>query len=169
MTKCKDVLRYPLTPALSGAGRGTSRPTGPYEVTWPVLVALAGTLIAAGFRVAFALWGRVPVPLPVCLLYTLTGIPCATCGTTRAFQALARGDVASALAYQPLIMLLYLASTLAVLTDVGTWGLWGRQWLPGVLGRLRVSALTVVTLVLVNWAYLILFLSPRVHRWLGLG
>jgi len=137
-------------------------------VTWPVLVALAGTLVTAGFRVAFILWGRVPVPLPVCLLYTLTSIPCATCGTTRAFQALAHGDVASALAYQPLIMLVYLASTLAVLADLVAWSLRGRQWLPTVLGRLRVSAGTVVTLILVNWAYVVFFLSPRVRPWLGL-
>jgi|GEM_PF-2321276 len=147
---------------------GTARPTMAYEVTWPVLVALAGTLVTAAFRAAFTLWGRVPVPLPVCLLYTLTGLPCATCGTTRAFQALARGDVASALAHQPLIMLVYLTSTLAVLADVVAWGLRGRQWLPTVLGRLRVSAGTVVTLILVNWAYLMFFLSPRVRHWFGL-
>ncbi len=138
----------------------------PYEVTWPALVTLAAALLTAGFGVAYVLWGRVPVPLPVCVLYTLTGIPCATCGTTRAFQALARGDLLEALRYQPLIMLTVAASTAATLADLVVWGTTGRQWLPTALRRLRVSAWTIVLLFLVNWVYLILFLSPRFQRWL---
>ncbi|GBC84931.1 hypothetical protein HRbin11_01368 [bacterium HR11] len=142
------------------------RPSVTYEVTWPVLVALAAAVLTAGFGATYALWGRVPVPLPVCLLYTLTGIPCATCGTTRAFQALARGHLLEALRYQPLIMLTVAVSTAATLADLVAWWATGRQWLPTALRRLRVSAWTVVALFLINWVYLVLFLSPRVHRWL---
>ncbi|MCS7313659.1 MAG: DUF2752 domain-containing protein [Acidobacteria bacterium] len=141
-----------------------SRP--PYEWTWPVLVTLAAVLLTAGFGVVYALWGWVSVPLPVCVLYTLTEIPCGTCGTTRAFQALARGHLWEALRYQPLITLVVLASMVATLADLVAWGVTGRQWIPTTLRRLRVSAWTVVLLFLINWAYLILYLSPRLQRWL---
>ncbi len=130
----------------------------PYEVTWPVLVTLAAGLLTVGFGTADALWGRVPVPLPVCVLYTLTGIPCGTCGTTRAFQALARGHPLEALRYQPLIVLTVAVSTAATLADLIARWTTGRQWLPTALRRLRVSPWTVVVLFLVNWLYLILFL-----------
>jgi hypothetical protein len=45
--------------------------------------------------------------LPVCCPFNLiTGIPCPGCGMTRAFLALARGDLITALHYNPFSMLL---------------------------------------------------------------
>ena len=38
----------------------------------------------------------------MCWLRRTTGIPCPTCGMTRAFSALAKGDVRHAVAYNPL-------------------------------------------------------------------
>lgn len=42
---------------------------------------------------------------PPCVFRTLTGVPCATCGGTRALLALARLDVPAALASNPLVAL----------------------------------------------------------------
>ncbi len=43
--------------------------------------------------------------LPVCPLRAITGIACPACGGTRAVVALARGDVAGALAWNPFVIL----------------------------------------------------------------
>jgi hypothetical protein len=40
---------------------------------------------------------------PPCVFRSLTGVPCATCGGTRALLALARLDVGAALAWNPLV------------------------------------------------------------------
>ena len=42
---------------------------------------------------------------PACPFRALTGIPCATCGGTRALLALARLDVGAALSWNPLVTL----------------------------------------------------------------
>ncbi len=43
--------------------------------------------------------------LPPCFFRRLTGVPCPTCGGTRAAIALAHGDLAGALAVNPLVTL----------------------------------------------------------------
>ncbi|MDL1877071.1 DUF2752 domain-containing protein, partial [Cytophagia bacterium CHB2] len=45
--------------------------------------------------------------LPRCVMYDLFGLPCPTCGATRAFLACARGDFAAAFAANPLTTLIY--------------------------------------------------------------
>ena len=41
--------------------------------------------------------------LPSCPLYGLTGLPCPTCGGTRAALALSRGDIVTAFSLNPLV------------------------------------------------------------------
>lgn len=41
---------------------------------------------------------------PVCFWHRLTGLPCPTCGTTRALRALFDGHIADAFRLQPLAM-----------------------------------------------------------------
>ena len=136
----------------------TSRAT-PLEITWLHLVALAGTLIVMGFVGSRLAWGQLPVLPPLCLFKAMTGWPCGTCGTTRAFQALARGDVITALRFQPLLMTLYLGALVVTLIDGAAW--WGRrrQWLPILLRKVSLSPWIFVGLFLFNWFYLILFIE----------
>jgi hypothetical protein len=58
--------------------------------------ALAGAA-AAPFASAFE------AGAPPCAFHALTGVPCPTCGGTRALLALARLDVPAALAWNPLV------------------------------------------------------------------
>jgi hypothetical protein len=88
---------------------------------------------------------------PACPLHALTGVPCPTCGSTRAALSLFGGEPLAALAWNPLIALAaggFLAG-----------GLTAPLWLPRLRGRkpppvwIRVG----VPLVLgANWLYLFL-------------
>ncbi len=95
------------------------------------------------------------LPFLFCAFHAVTGLPCLTCGATRALADLAQGDVRAAMAMNPL-------ATLAAFAIV-PWGLVDLA----LLTRGRALALVVapasarvlraagITAVLVNWAYLV--------------
>ena len=93
---------------------------------------------------------------PSCAFKGLTGIPCPTCGSTRAVLHLSHGDILAALVFNPLISLCFLAAVLYFLFSLITLA-------PGIprvgvafsereKNALRIGA---VMLVLMNWMYLI--------------
>lgn len=95
------------------------------------------------------------LPFVVCVFRAVTGIPCLTCGATRVAALLARGDVAGALAMNPLAT----AGALALVP----WGIAdlvlltrGRalavEAAPPASWTLRGLAIAVVV---ANWAYLV--------------
>lgn len=99
--------------------------------------------------------GEVAGRLPGCLFRGLAGLPCPTCGTTRAVLALVRLEPVEAMTLNPL-------ATLAVLGLVGGGLLAGVAaaagrplGLPPLRGPLRLLRLSVVGAALANWAYLI--------------
>lgn len=86
----------------------------------------------------------------LCVFRNLTGVPCPTCGSTRAALAVARGHLLEALALNPLVT----AAAFAALA-----------WLAVRIGlrisiRLNVAAwltsVVFVVLLAANWAYVIL-------------
>ncbi len=95
--------------------------------------------------------------LPPCLFHHVTGYPCPTCGTTRAFLAACGGDWAAAVAYNPLVVLggtglaVYLAAGLLVRARTGRFP--EPRWTPRRLVLLRASFGVAIT---ANWAYLVL-------------
>lgn len=109
---------------------------------------------AAALAVAGAPWlPWIARAMPPCALHSLTGIPCLTCGSTRAALALTQGDWTLALALNPL-------ATGAIVVGVAgglAAPLWvaGRGPLPrslGSAGRWRVAACLVLA---AHWIYLI--------------
>ncbi len=62
-----------------------------------------GAALAGAAAAPFA--RAVAAASPSCLFRALTGVPCPTCGGTRALLALVRFDVPSALAWNPLVTL----------------------------------------------------------------
>lgn len=58
--------------------------------------------VAAALAALSPLAPRLAAGLPDCLFKLLTGLPCPTCGATRAALALARFDLAAAFAVSPL-------------------------------------------------------------------
>lgn len=71
-----------------------------HERLWLAL-ALAGALVLLFGWLA----GHRELPRLLCPFRALTGIPCVTCGGTRALRALAHGDLIAAFGWNPLVAL----------------------------------------------------------------
>ena len=102
-------------------------------------------------------WLRLGLPWPHCAFLALTGHPCVTCGATRAALQFARGHFAAALHFNPLLTVGYFA--------VALFDLYAAIVLVSGAARLRVLRFSrgekialrtvVVTLLLLNWSYLV--------------
>lgn len=110
---------------------------------------MAVTLAAAGVAVAggMGVWmlrrfdpNVAGSPFPGCLFHAVTGYYCPGCGMTRAMHALVHGDMAGALAMNPLMVSLLLLSPLLLA--------WRSGWQPARL-RPVVAVLSQPTLWLV--------------------
>lgn len=128
----------------------------PAQSLWPQ--AGLGMLL---FLLAFFGWlaARVAAPLaaalPPCLLHRLTHIPCPTCGSTRALIALGRGEIATALALNPLLVLLGFGLILGAAVLVAATGAGrdlSRIWQSQDAGRWRRLGIAAIVL---NWIYLL--------------
>ena len=81
----------------AGQNQATDRPRSFYLA---MAVVLGGVLLASRAL-------EPPQQINVCLFNLVTGLPCMTCGLTRAFHAISLGDLRQALAYHPLSLILY--------------------------------------------------------------
>lgn len=134
--------------------------TAPPLVRWsapagrfPLGAILGGIAVIGGAFVG--LFRLDHLPFTVCLFKAMTGLPCPTCGSTRAAGCLARGDVMGALAMNPLTtvalfgLLLWAVADLVLLTR-------GRAVDLTVSPRVsQVLRVAVVVALVVNWAFLI--------------
>lgn len=84
----------------------------------------------------------------------MLGIPCATCGMTHAFVALAHGDLAAALHASPLGAALAGAAWLYVLLDLTRLAA-GRPFPSPSQRHLRLAAALGALALLANWAWLL--------------
>ncbi len=92
--------------------------------------------------------------LPACPLKSLSGLPCAACGSTRAALALVRGEVKEALVVNPLATVAWLGLVVVGLV-AGVAALVGRplsepRWVLPTTARLGLLGILVA-----NWLYLI--------------
>jgi hypothetical protein len=112
---------------------------------------LAAAVSALALR---PLWLAVGPLLRPCVFRSLTGIPCPTCGTTRAAAAFLDGHLITAFAANPLAaaagLLFVVGAPLAALWALARWPV---PVLPKPLPRwFRIAA---VAIILANWAYII--------------
>lgn len=113
------------------------------------LVALTALALGAG-------WLRADLPTPRCVFHALTGIPCVTCGATRAFRCLLNGDFPGAFAWNPLVSIGVMAIGVGI-TYAGAVALLRlpRVRVQEISGQeLRRMRVLVVTAVAANWVYL---------------
>ena len=116
-----------------------------------------GTFLAMAGSVIFLLAPRVLGRATVCVFKAGTGIPCPTCGTTRVLEALAAGDLVTAVLTNPLAVLtlagggIYLVYSWLVMA--GALRPWRPGWLtPPMPVWLRLGLPLVLG---ANWIYLI--------------
>lgn len=84
----------------------------------------------------------------LCPLKRLAGVPCPTCGTTRACLALLKGDVRGALAMQPF--------ALAALCAAGAWAAFPRvRAAAAALWAKPAGKALAAALVAADWAYVL--------------
>jgi len=93
--------------------------------------------------------------LPSCVFHSLTGFPCFTCGSTRAFSALIDGEFLDAFRLQPLFVVsCFISVAYAVQAPLN------------LLVRKRISIeltnqdrflirCVLIVLIVINWAYLV--------------
>jgi len=118
-------------------------------------IALLWAVSAASALVLRPLWLAVAPVLPPCPFRVLTGVPCLSCGTTRAAVALLHGRPLEALAANPLAALAGAAFTLGGLAAP----LWvaARFPVPDLGAPLATWVkVTIVVALLANWAWVIL-------------
>jgi hypothetical protein len=121
--------------------------------------AIVAAGLAAMFAASFAGVDRLkfaPLPLTgdgvssICLLKRLTGVPCPTCGMTRSFCSIGRGEFAAAVRFHPLGPLLYVMFAVAMVRSLAI-AVSGRRWL-GRAARFLILSIPVLILVgLVVW------------------
>lgn len=117
---------------------------------WAVaLVGLQFLLVGAYVGMAHAMGIDAPTTCP---LRSLTGIPCPTCGSTRMVLALGQGNLAGAIAYNPLMFLVTIAGLGWLVLRFAF-----RRRIVWALSptRLRLAIAALIVAVLANWAYLL--------------
>jgi hypothetical protein len=117
------------------------------------IAALWGVLAVSSLLLR-PLWLALAPALPPCPFRALTGIPCLSCGTTRAALAVLHGDIVNALAINPL----------ATLAGAGfiVGGLAAPMWTSLSLPLPRIAApppralrIALVAALLLDWAWVI--------------
>ncbi|MGI6098618.1 MAG: DUF2752 domain-containing protein [Kiritimatiellia bacterium] len=117
----------------------------------PLWLALPG----AGWAAAMA--GAYMAGVHRCLFKWLTGIPCPTCGGTRALLHLLRGELSAAWRAQPLLITGLLLGLAAYTVTAAVTLVWRRR-LPVLQASRRAwcrLALLLLGLAVLNWGYLI--------------
>ena len=94
--------------------------------------------------------------LPACAVKGITGIPCPTCGSTRAIVHLAQGDIAAALLMNPLVSACVLGACLYFIYSLITLKPGIPRFTVVISERERmVLQVGIVVALVVNWMYLI--------------
>jgi hypothetical protein len=108
---------------------------------WVVLLGLSAMFLTS------ALWRPSDNGIILCPFRAMTGYPCPGCGMTRAFSAIAHGELWRAVRYNPLSPLLFLAAIAIWASAAATILKW--EAARSALARLRPSTLAANVLMVI--------------------
>jgi hypothetical protein len=100
------------------------------------------------------------VDAPSCTFRRVTGMPCATCGGTRAALRLFRGDLLGALQLNPLATLITVGVPAWLIT---AWIRRGTPLIRWTRARWLWATLALVVVVAANWIYVVRTLDTNAH------
>ena len=130
----------------------TSRPLAPGETDYE-LIGVAASITGFGLAVC---WFVLHLPWPICLFHTLTGVPCITCGATRAAIACLHGEFLNALRWNPLVFITYCGISLFDVYAVAVLISRSRRLRPYFSeAEKRICRRVLIVLLLMNWVYLL--------------
>lgn len=92
----------------------------------------------------------------LCPMKRLLGVPCPTCGTTRAFALLLRGDGCGAFAMQPLSVFLVCVLAPALMLARAVFGKARFECVTASAIRSTFFWIAVAAAVVANWAYVVI-------------
>jgi hypothetical protein len=113
-----------------------------------VILVILGTIILLSIVLDSA-----PQRLSLCLFRTFTGLPCPSCGMTRAFISLGHGDIYSAVLFNPASILIYIATwvgfILALLQTV-----YGKKYIEIIWSKYRKALFPLILTIMTSvWIY----------------
>lgn len=125
-----------------------------------VLVAPTVTFLAIVVLVGVSrVYDRLPVQAPSCGFRNTFGIPCLSCGGTRAFESLSHGQFLEAIAFNPAVIIGVAAVLVWFIVGISRFYR-GRD--PKTESRRKIGAkklsLLLFSILALNWIYLIFFL-----------
>ena len=125
-----------------------------------ILIAPGITFIAVLVLLSVArIYDRLPVHPPDCAFRERLSIPCAGCGGTRSMKALSRGSIATAIRFHPAAVIGVFASFLWLGRSIFRYRRGDEPKSPQQVNRdLLRGVIVVISIVLLNWIYLIFFL-----------
>ncbi len=131
----------------------TRRPLAPEEIDHE----LVWLFVSLGTAAALAIWLWARLPMPRCIFHSLTGVPCLTCGATRAARQFFHGHFGASFLFNPLAFTTYcgialfdIYATAVLLTGAS------RLRLRDVSPREKLVLRSLVLVLLAaNWVYLI--------------
>ncbi|HQZ27305.1 MAG: DUF2752 domain-containing protein [Verrucomicrobiales bacterium] len=127
----------------------------PEVLVAPVITCLAVFLMLFVARI----YDRLPARLPSCRFQATFGIPCLSCGGTRAMKAFVRGDLVEAVRFNPAAILGVAASCLWLLSGITRFFLaCPAPSAETTSRRIKFGAILTLAILALNWIYLILFL-----------
>lgn len=137
------------------------RPLAPRETDYEALL-LGVTLVTAALG---WLWLHYQLPTPLCPFAHFLGLPCPTCGGTRAVKALVAGDFWAALQFNPMIVTCL--SVLAAVDGYAAFAVIFRspriRFGPFPKKFSNVFRMLIWTGIVLNWTYLVFTLPIGRH------
>ncbi len=115
-------------------------------------------LVSLGVFLGLAAWVKARLPTPQCAFYSLTGLPCLTCGATRSALRFLHGDFLTALRFNPLAFLTYCGIAVFDLYAIVVLITRGPRFRLANFSRSekRLVRMLAIVLLTANWLYLLI-------------